>query len=223
MPVEIGFHGAAGGVTGSCYRIVHAGGVLLVDCGLFQGSRTVDELNRRPFPFDPAEPAAVLLTHAHIDHAGLLPRLVAHGFARTVVRDRRHRRPPVHWRSCPDTWRIQEGEADAPQPPQTIPAAGDIWCGRRYPCRCRGPRLEQGWPPSTYRAWIDVVPGVGAVVWMPGHILRLRLDRAGVDEAGTALRISVFSRLTSAPGDRAVPSRPEAPRRRLDHLILEST
>ena len=53
MTVTLNFHGAAGTVTGSCYRIVHPGGQFLVDCGLFQGNKTVRDLNYKPLPFEP--------------------------------------------------------------------------------------------------------------------------------------------------------------------------
>ncbi len=81
MGVVLSFHGAAGTVTGSCYRVTHPNGQFLVDCGLFQGNKAVRALNDKPFPFDPAKLDYVLLTHAHIDHAGLLPKLVKHKFA----------------------------------------------------------------------------------------------------------------------------------------------
>ena len=78
--LSITFHGAAGTVTGSCMEFIHGGKRLLVDCGLFQGSRTLETLNRNPFAFVPKHVDAVILSHAHIDHSGLLPRLVAEGF-----------------------------------------------------------------------------------------------------------------------------------------------
>ena len=71
----LAFHGAARAVTGSCFRVTTGTGSVLVDCGMFQGSKTEKALNWRAFPFDPAGISAVLLTHAHIDHSGLLPKL----------------------------------------------------------------------------------------------------------------------------------------------------
>eukprot|EP01035_Chromulina_nebulosa_P012245 gene12245-16332_t len=79
--LTLAFHGASRTVTGSCMEFCHAGKRVLVDCGLFQGSRTLETLNRAPFAFDAAKVDAVILTHAHIDHSGLLPRLLAEGFA----------------------------------------------------------------------------------------------------------------------------------------------
>lgn len=73
--------GAAGTVTGSKHLVEHDDGRLLVDCGLFQGPRELRELNWRRFPIDPRSIGAVVLTHAHLDHCGYLPRLVKEGFA----------------------------------------------------------------------------------------------------------------------------------------------
>lgn len=78
--ISVRFHGAAGTVTGSCFRVDGGAKPFLVDCGMAQGSKTLQGLNRRAFPFVPAEIGAVVLTHAHIDHSGLLPRLAAEGF-----------------------------------------------------------------------------------------------------------------------------------------------
>ena len=79
--MKLTFWGAAQTVTGSKHLVeLDSGAKLLLDCGLFQGRRAeTDALNRR-FPFDPASIDAVLLSHAHIDHAGLLPKLWQQGF-----------------------------------------------------------------------------------------------------------------------------------------------
>ena len=73
--------GGAGTVTGSKHLLEHDGRRLLVDCGLFQGPREFRELNWKPLPVRAASVEAVILTHAHLDHSGYLPRLVREGFA----------------------------------------------------------------------------------------------------------------------------------------------
>jgi metallo-beta-lactamase family protein len=78
--VRLTFHGAAGEVTGSCYEVDTGETRFLVDCGMFQGAAAK---NRR-FAFDPRAIDFVLLTHAHIDHSGLIPRLAAGGFRGAV-------------------------------------------------------------------------------------------------------------------------------------------
>ncbi|MGD0957909.1 MAG: MBL fold metallo-hydrolase [Candidatus Acidiferrales bacterium] len=77
---KITFLGAAGTVTGSKYLIEAEGKRLLVDCGLFEGSKELKQRNWERFPIDTATIDWVLLTHAHIDHTGYLPRLVRDGF-----------------------------------------------------------------------------------------------------------------------------------------------
>jgi metallo-beta-lactamase family protein len=78
---NVTFIGACGAVTGSCTLLSWGGTRVLVDCGLYQGDEELERRNWEPFPFAPAEVDAVLLTHAHLDHTGLLPKLAADGFA----------------------------------------------------------------------------------------------------------------------------------------------
>lgn len=80
MKTTLRFLGAAGTVTGSRHLIETRDKRLLVDCGLFQGTKQNRLKNWEPFPIDPASIDAVILTHAHIDHIGYLPRLVKDGF-----------------------------------------------------------------------------------------------------------------------------------------------
>lgn len=72
--------GGAGTVTGSKHLLQSAGTSVLVDCGMFQGQKHLREENWRPLPVDAASVDAVVLTHAHLDHTGYLPRLVRDGF-----------------------------------------------------------------------------------------------------------------------------------------------
>ncbi len=108
--MKLTFLGASRQVTGSCFLVESENLRFLVDCGMFQGGRAADELNRRFPAFDPEQIDFVLLTHAHIDHSGLLPRLFALGF-----------RGPVHCTRAsadllgvllPDSAFIQEKEAE---------------------------------------------------------------------------------------------------------------
>jgi metallo-beta-lactamase family protein len=106
---SISFYGAAGTVTGSRFLLEHDNKRVLVDCGLFQGLKELRERNWAPIPFDVKKVDAVVLTHAHIDHTGTLPRLVREGY-----------RGPVYCTSgtrdlsalmLPDSGRLQEEEA----------------------------------------------------------------------------------------------------------------
>jgi len=108
--MRLSFLGAAREVTGSCYLLEAGGRRILIDCGLFQGGREARRKNREALAFDPRSIDCVLLTHAHIDHSGLLPRLVALGY-----------RGPIHATAAtcdllavmlPDAAYIQEKEAE---------------------------------------------------------------------------------------------------------------
>ena len=106
---ELSFLGAARTVTGSKYLLSTATANVMVDCGLFQGLKALRLKNWQPLPFDPELLTAVVLTHAHIDHTGYLPRLVRQGF-----------RGPVYASTgtaelcqilLPDSGRLQEVDA----------------------------------------------------------------------------------------------------------------
>ncbi|GAA0545486.1 metallo-beta-lactamase family protein [Rhizomicrobium palustre] len=83
--MKLSFHGANRDVTGSCHMVEASGKRILIDCGLFQGSRELDEENTADFGFDPREIDMVLLTHAHLDHCGRLPLLVKRGFSGEII------------------------------------------------------------------------------------------------------------------------------------------
>lgn len=107
--MRLRFLGAAGTVTGSRYLLEGGGAPLLVDCGLFQGYKTLRLRNWQPFAIPPSRLAAVVLTHAHLDHSGYLPRLATLGF-----------HGPIHCTEAtaelcrillPDSGRLQEEDA----------------------------------------------------------------------------------------------------------------
>lgn len=103
------FLGASGMVTGSKYLLETDGHKILVDCGLFQGGSELTRKNWDPLPFDERQVEAVLLTHAHIDHTGYLPRLVRQGFSGPVYCSAPTRALLQYL--LPDAARLQEEEA----------------------------------------------------------------------------------------------------------------
>lgn len=211
------FHGAAGAVTGSCFRLQTDHGQILIDCGMFQGSKTEKELNYRPFPFAPEGIAAVILSHAHIDHSGLLPKLVRHGFAGPI-----HATPATTDLArvmLPDSAHIQEieveqfnrrashGHRDRVEP---------IYDGKDVEA-CLALFREQ-----ELNAWFAVLPGLRARLWNAGHLLgsasvEIELARA---DGGAPLRL-LFS-ADIGPDYKLMHADPEGPAG-VDYLICEAT
>jgi metallo-beta-lactamase family protein len=107
--MKLTFLGATGTVTGSKYLVEHGDRRILVDCGLFQGLKNLRLRNWDPLPIDPATIDAVVLTHAHIDHSGYVPRLIDQGF-----RGRVHATPATTSLCAlllPDSGHLQEEDA----------------------------------------------------------------------------------------------------------------
>ena len=196
----IRFLGAAGEVTGSCYLFEAGGQKFLVECGMFQGGRDAVRKNAR-FAFDPKQIAFVLLSHAHIDHSGLLPRLAVQGF-----------RGPIYATQAtgellsvmlPDSGHLQEKEAEREggRPLYTLAEA--------QACLGQLQAVEYGVPFSPG-------PAVRCVYRDAGHILGSAILEIALEGAKV-----VFS------GDLGQPGRPivEDPARiaEADVLLVEST
>ncbi len=211
------FHGAAHGVTGSCYEIETQYSRVLVDCGLFQGSKSERELNYGAFPFPPDAIDAVILTHAHIDHSGLLPKLVKQGFS-----------GPIHTTKAtidlcsvmlPDAAHIQEMEVEhlnRRNAQRGKPSVEPIY-GQQDAAACMTlfRALEYG-------EWTSIAEGLRARFWNAGHLLgsaSIEIEIDG-DRHGAPLRI-VFSG-DIGPGHKLLQTDPEGPAS-IDYLICEST
>lgn len=164
--LEIQFCGAARTVTGSCTRVTAAGRSFLVDCGLFQGTQTIRDLNRQPFPFKADMIDFVLLTHAHIDHSGLLPKLYKAGFDGPCYMTRGSR--DLLSFMLVDSGHIQEQEVER--------------LNRRFARRGRAPiepiytaadaeACQRNFVPVDYDTWIPLGDGLQVRYWNAGHIL----------------------------------------------------
>ena len=170
MSVTIRFCGASRTVTGSCYLFETSTGRFLVDCGLFQGQKTLKELNYRAFPFRPADIDAVLLTHAHIDHSGLLPKLVRGGFAGRILATR----GTIDLCSymLPDAGSIQESEVQALNRRNAARGRGEV-----TPIYTQADAIAalQSFSPVDFEKSVDSVPASARATGMPGICLA-RLD-----------------------------------------------
>ncbi len=110
QPFELNFLGANGTVTGSRHLLQAGGARVLIDCGLFQGYKTLRQRNWAPFPVQPSSIDAVVLSHGHLDHSGYLPRLVREGFRGRVWCT--HATRSLCKIMLPDSGRLQEEEAE---------------------------------------------------------------------------------------------------------------
>lgn len=218
MSVTIKFCGAARTVTGSCTLFQTKSGSFLVDCGLFQGPKTLKALNYGAFPFRAADIHTVLLTHAHIDHSGLLPKLVRDGFRGDIIATR----GTIDLCSfmLPDAGSIQESEV--------------VTLNRRNTARGRSavtPIYTQAdaiaslgaFRPVEYETWIEVVAGVRARYWNAGHLLgsaSIEIEFAGEGTEGQPLRLLASGDI--GPDAKLLQPDPEAPTG-FDYVLSEST
>jgi metallo-beta-lactamase family protein len=216
MAVTLIFHGAAGTVTGSCYRVVHPGGQFLLDCGMFQGNRTVRDLNLKPLPFPPGTIDFVLLTHAHIDHAGLLPKLVKHGCRKPIYATE----PTVGLLEflLPDSAGIQESEAERESKKRG--RRGDEPVEPIYNLEDANETLALA-KTVKYGEWLEPGPGVRARYWNAGHILGSASIEVEVSDGNGRMVRLLFSG-DIGPDEKVFYREPDAPAG-FDYIVCEST
>lgn len=216
MTVTLQFHGAAGTVTGSCYRVIHPGGQFLVDCGLFQGNKSVRDLNLKPTPFTPSKIDFLLLTHAHIDHAGLLPKLYHEGFGGPMWMT-----PPTAGLLeflLPDSAGIQESEAE--RETKKRGRRGDAPVAPLYSLSDATETLKHR-KTTEYQVWIEPGPGVRARYWNAGHILGSASIEVEVKDADGKTITIMFSG-DIGPDEKVFYKEPEGPAG-FDYILCEST
>ena len=216
MTVTLHFHGAAGMVTGSCYRISHPGGQFLVDCGLFQGNKSVRALNDKPLPFDPKAIDYVLLTHAHIDHIGLVPRLYAKGFRGPL----HHTEPTAGLMEflLDDAAGIQEYEAERTNKKRARRGEAPIEPLYRLEDAEEALKHRNGHP---YEEWISPGPGVRFRLWNAGHILgSASIEVEVTEEDGKSVTLLFSGDL--GPDEKVFYREPDAPSG-FDYILCEST
>jgi metallo-beta-lactamase family protein len=213
--MRITFLGGAGTVTGSCYALEVGGRVVLLDCGQLQGTRALEARNREPLPIAAADVAAVVLSHAHIDHSGRLPLLRKQGFSGPIYTHAASR--ALCEIMLRDAGYLQEKDAQ--------------WENRR--------RQRKGWPPLEplytqtdgeaviaqfhgleYGEPREVVPGVTVRLHDAGHILGAAIVSVDLEERGKRVRL-VFSGDLGVP--RAPLMNPPATIGEADLVLLEST
>ena len=216
--MKISFLGAAQEVTGSCYLVETPSVRFIVDCGMFQGGRDVFQKNRAPFAFDPRTLDFVLLTHAHIDHSGLLPRLVGAGFNKRVYATRAT--DDLLKVMLLDAAHIQEKDAEwRLHHPHHNRHAGAVVAPPLYTTREAGQALKHLHPVD----YDDMVTPHAAVrcCWRDaGHILGAAIIEVWVRD-GASQRKLVFSGDIGQPGHPLV--RDPSPVEHADYLLVEST
>ena len=209
------FHGAARQVTGSCHLLETEGGRILLDCGMFQGPEEVSRQNRLEFPFDPRSLDAVVISHAHIDHSGLLPKLIKAGYRGPI-----YLTPPTHdlvelllkdaaHLEFKDTqWENKRRERAGRRLLEPLYTLEDVE---------QVLTLRQSVP---YSDWIDLLPGVRLQFHDAGHIIGAAIVELELTAGGQS-RTLVFS---GDLGNRYSPLLRDPERLgRADVLLLEST
>ena len=154
--MKITFCGANREVTGSCYYIETAQAKIILDCGMFQGGKYAEDKNREPFPFNPAEADVMVLTHAHFDHTGRIPKLYKEGFRGKI------------WCTSPtselsmvtlrDSVHLLEDEADRHNL-EPLFTSDDV------------EPLDELWKHINYHQETEIAPGVSIFLTDAGHIL----------------------------------------------------
>jgi metallo-beta-lactamase family protein len=213
--MDIQFHGATREVTGSCFLVRAGARQLLIDCGLIQGAPADEARNRQPFPFNPTDLDAVILTHAHLDHSGRLPLLVKAGF----------RGPVYTHRATRDLCQIMLKDAaslnekDAEHENRRRLRQGKRLVEPMY-TRQDAEKAMRQFQALDYDTERELLPGVRLRLRDAGHILGSAIVELWLEENGSRRKIVFSGDLGHA--DAPILRDPETVRE-ADLVILEST
>lgn len=214
MPT-IEFFGATGEVTGSCFLLRFGKRKVLVDCGLIQGRPIDEKRNAEPFPFEPAEIDAVILTHAHLDHSGRLPLLVKRGFngpiyAQAATRDlcQIMLRDAAHINEKDVEWENRKRERKGLKLCEPLYTMADA------------EHTLQNFSPLPYQRRYQLQPGLELQFQDAGHILGSSIAELWLRDGGTERKL-VFSGDLGHIG--APVMRDPARLAEADMVIMEST
>jgi metallo-beta-lactamase family protein len=214
--MKIAFHGAARTVTGSKHLLTHQNGKkILLDCGMFQGMGSeTDDLNRN-FGFDAKEVDVMILSHAHIDHSGLIPRLVQQGFAGKIFCTPATR--DLATVLLEDSAEIQEDEVkyqNKRRAAEGLPYLQPLY-NVEDAKKASGFFVERN-----YGEWFPVIDGVQAMYTDAGHIIGSACVHVKVNENGKETRLT-FSGDVGRYRDAILKSPETFPQ--ADYILLEST
>lgn len=216
--MKLSFHGADHDVTGSCHLLETGGARILIDCGLFQGSRELNEENAADLGFDPASIDCLLLTHAHLDHCGRIPLLAKRGFkgeivttsatrelARIVMLDAAHLQEEDSRRASVKFARRGGNTAQAAPLYTTLDATHALGRFGRT---------------AAYGSTIEIRPGIRATFFDAGHILGSASVLVECQEGGATKRVVFSGDLGHAGGPLLNPPQPPPS---TDAVVMETT
>ena len=215
--MRLQFHGAARAVTGSCHLVECGGRRLLVDCGMYQGSRELADENSEDFGFDAKSIDCVLLTHAHLDHCGRLPLLFQRGFRGQVITTAATRE--LARLVLPDAARVHEEDA-AHRPQRAEHPSNPELSSPHYSMVDVQNTLESFGRVVEYGDPIELSPNVRATFVDAGHILGSASILLELREQSSR-RTVLFSGDLGGAGRPILRPRPEPPA--ADVVVMEST
>jgi len=214
--MKIAFHGAARTVTGSKHLLtLQNGKKILLDCGMFQGMGKETDILNREFGFDPTKVDVMILSHAHIDHCGLIPRLVQEGFAGKIFCTPATK--DLTTVLLKDSAEIQEDEVkyqNKRRAAEGLPYLLPLYTAED------AQRAVEHLTEAGYNQWFDVIDGVQAMYTDAGHIIGSTCVHVRVNEGGKETRLT-FSGDVGRYRDAILKSPEAFPQ--ADYIVMEST